>query len=292
MAVIETFGLTKSYGRKRGIIDLRFGVEGGEIFGFLGPNGAGKTTTIRTLLGFLRPTAGTARVLGMDIRRESLAIKARVGYVPGDVVLYSHLTGWDHIELALRARRLRGRGRAPELCQRLGADLDRPIRHCSRGLRQQVAIIAGLAHDPDLMIMDEPTAGLDPLVKVNFCDFLRQEKARGKTVFLSSHNLPEVEAVCDRVGIVREGRLAAVERVEDLRHRRLKQVEAVFDGEPPRLDHVPGVRGLKVDGPRVVFQIQGDIRAILRILSESGLRDVRVMDPTLEELFVQFYNRR
>lgn len=226
MFAIETQNLTKSYGRRRGISDVSLQVQPGEIFGFLGPNGAGKTTTIRTLLGLLRPTSGSARVLAMDIRRDSIAIRARTGYLPGEVRLYPGLTGRQLIELSLTTRRVTSRSHLAAIEERLGVDLNRRLGQCSKGMRQQVALALAMAHDPELLVLDEPTAGLDPLMQVRVLDLLREQRRQGKTVFFSSHNLPEVESICDRVAMIRDGRLILVEEVQRLRERRARQVEA------------------------------------------------------------------
>ena len=209
--IIHTEGLTKSYGKNRGVIDVSLDVRPGEVFGFLGPNGAGKTTTIRTLLDFIRPNSGVAKVFGMDAHRQSREIRRRIGYLPGDLALYEKLKGaemlrymgnlrggveWDHVR---------------ELAERLHSDLSRPIRTLSQGNRQKIGLIQALMHKPELLILDEPTNGLDPLIQQVFYRLISE--VEGQTVFLSSHNLPEVERVCDRVGIIREGRLIAVEEV-------------------------------------------------------------------------------
>jgi ABC-2 type transport system ATP-binding protein len=288
-AAIETRALTKFYGRQRGIVDLDLAVQRGEIFGFLGPNGAGKTTTIRTLLGFLHPTSGSATILGHDASRRSIAVRAVTGYLPAEVSLYPWMTGRELVEFALNARRCRAGTWLETLKARFPVDLDRRIRAYSRGLRQQLAVIAALAHDPELLILDEPTTGLDPLLKASFQELLGEERDRGKTIFLSSHILPEVEEVCDRVGIIREGRLVAVEEVSGLRQRRFKRVKAFFPGNPPDFAALPGVLDVHAEPNGLAFQVQGDIRPVLAALGQSNVTDVEITDPTLEEIFLQFY---
>ena len=287
---IETAGLTKRYGQKRGIEDVSLTVKSSEIFGFLGPNGSGKTTTIRTILGLLVPTAGTAKVLGLDIRMDSLAIRNLAGYLPSDANLYPHMRGREIVDLALAVRGRRDNGRVQALRERLDIDLSRPIKHCSKGMRQKVAIIAALAHDPELLILDEPTTGLDPLIQHAFADLLRDEAARGKTIFLSSHNLAEVEALCQRVAIIREGRVVTVDEVAALRRVRVKRVAARFAGEPPHLDGLPGLRGVQRRGDSLTLQVTGDLRPLLSRLAGSDLQDLRIEDPSLEEVFLEFYN--
>jgi len=245
VSAIETEGLTKYYGEARGIEDVTLTVEPGEVFGFLGPNGAGKTTTIRTLLDLLHPTRGSARVFGLDSRRDSVAIRARLGNLPGDFGYGKHSSGREALALLARLRGLDDLSRAEELARRFRAELDRPLGQLSRGNRQKIGLILAVFHRPELLILDEPTSGLDPLMQEEFLSLLREERERGCAVFLSSHELDEVERACDRVGIIRGGRLIAVERIADLlekttEHRR---VDVEF-AEPVELEEVrrlPGV---------------------------------------------------
>src|SRR5690349_8296510 len=263
MVAIVTSGLSKRYGHRapplhppwvhpapivRALEDLTIEVRDGEIFGFLVPNGAGKSTTIRLLLGFLHPSAGNGSVLGLDIVRDSVEIRGRSGYLPGGIALYDTMSGEDLLDYL---GRLTGRSptRRPELCDRLemsAATLRRPVRDYSRGMRQKVGIIQALQHDPELAILDEPTEGLDPLMQRAFYDILDDLRAAGRTIFFSSHVLSEVERVCDRVAIVRRGRLVALEDVEALLARRKRNVEMRVEGPPPALDGVAGVTGVSV----------------------------------------------
>ena len=245
MAVIETEGLSKLYGAHRGIEDVTVAVEAGEVFAFLGPNGAGKTTTIRTLLDLLHPSAGSARIFGLDSHRDSVAIRARLGNLPGDFGYGKRTSGREAIALLARLRGVASLGRAEELARRFRADLDRPLGELSRGNRQKVGLITALFHSPELLILDEPTSGLDPLMQEEFLALVREERERGCAVFLSSHELDEVERICDRVGIVRDGRLVAVERVADLLaktvERRKVEVEFADPVELERVRAMPGV---------------------------------------------------
>jgi ABC-2 type transport system ATP-binding protein len=247
MAVIETEGLTKFYGKNRGIEDVTIRVEPGEVFGFLGPNGAGKTTTIRTLLDLIHPSGGSARIFGLDSRRDSVAIRSRLGNLPGDFGYGKQASGEEALRLLARLRGSEGRGRADALAERFRADLGRPLGQLSRGNRQKVGLILATFHEPELLILDEPTSGLDPLMQEEFLALVAEERERGCTVFISSHELDEVQRVCDRVGIVRDGRLIAVERVAELlaKTQRRNLVEVEF-AEPVELEDVramPGVVG-------------------------------------------------
>ena len=245
MTAIETEGLTKLYGAERGIEDVTITVERGEVFGFLGLNGAGKTTTIRTLLDLLHPSGGSARVLGLDSRRDSVAIRARLGNLPGDFGYGKRSSGREALALLARLRGVDRLGRAEELARRFRADLERPLGQLSRGNRQKVGLILAIFHRPELLILDEPTSGLDPLMQEEFLALVREERERGCAVFLSSHELDEVERVCDRVGIIREGRVIAVERIDDLLgralNRRLVEVEFAEPVELKRVRELPGV---------------------------------------------------
>jgi ABC-2 type transport system ATP-binding protein len=263
MAVIETERLSKSYGRHRGIEDITLAVEKGEAFGFLGPNGAGKTTTIRTLLDLLHPTNGSARIFGLDSRRESVAIRARLGNLPGDFGYGKGTSGREALALLGKLRGVVGFTRAEELAKRFRADLDRPLGQLSRGNRQKVGLILALFHRPELLILDEPTSGLDPLMQEEFLALVREERERGCAIFISSHELDEVERVCNRVGIIREGRLIAVESVAELlerttEHRRV----AVEFAEPVELE---------------------DVRAL------PGVVGAEFAHPTLEQVFLTYY---
>jgi beta-exotoxin I transport system ATP-binding protein len=253
VAAIETEGLTKLYGAERGIEDVTLSVEPGEVFGFLGPNGAGKTTTIRTLLDLLHPSAGSARVFGLDSRRDSVAIRARLGNLPGDFGYGRQTRGREALALLARLRGVDDLSRAERLAERFRADLDRPLGRLSRGNRQKVGLILAAFHRPELLILDEPTGGLDPLMQEEFLALVREERERGAAVFLSSHELDEVERVCDRVGIIRGGRLIAVERVADLlgRTAQRRRVEVEF-ADPVELEEVramPGVVGAEYAHP-------------------------------------------
>ncbi len=291
MPAIETTRLTKFYGRHRGIEELTITVEQGEVFGFLGPNGAGKTTTIRTLLDLLHPSGGSARIFGLDSRRDSVAIRARLGNLPGDFGFGKHTSGREALSLLAHLRGVAGLDRAEDLARRFRVDLARPLGQLSRGNRQKVGLILALFHRPELLIFDEPTSGLDPLMQEEFLALVGEERERGCTVFLSSHELDEVQRVCDRVGIIRDGRLIAVERVADLVGKTQRRVSVEF-AEPVDLADLrgcPGVTGVELDGPRVTFRVAGDLDPVVKAISRHTVVDLEFARPTLEEIFLTYY---
>lgn len=291
---IETRELTKTYGRKaRGIEDVDLQVAPGEVFGFLGPNGSGKTTTIRTLLGFMRPTSGEASIFGLDIRRESVEIRARVGNLPGEFALEDKMTGERLLRFFARLRGVKDLGHAHELAERFGADLDRPMRRLSRGNKQKIGLIQAMFHRPLLLILDEPTGGLDPLVQEEFLDVIEEVRDEGRTVFFSSHNLAEVERVCDRVGIIRGGRLEAVETTETLvdksfRHAVLTFAESV---DPKPFERLEGIRNLRADGTKISFTLYDDLDEMVKLAAKHQLVNLEYERPSLEEVFLTYYER-
>jgi ABC-2 type transport system ATP-binding protein len=289
--VIETERLTKSYGRARGVEDVTFSVEAGEVFGFLGPNGAGKTTTIRTLLDLLHPTSGSARIFGLDSRREGVAIRARLGNLPGDFGYGKGASGREALSLLARLRGTEGVGRAEALAKRFRADLDRPLGQLSRGNRQKVGLILATFHEPELLILDEPTSGLDPLMQEEFLALVGEERERGCAVFVSSHELDEVERICERVGIVRGGRLIAVERIADLvgKAKRRVRLELAERADLAELKALPGVSELKVEGRRAFFLIGGDLDQAIKAVAGHHVTDIEIAHPTLEEVFLSYY---
>ena len=292
-SVIKTEALTKWYGSVRAVDGLDLEVKEGEIFGFLGPNGAGKTTTIRILTGFLRPSRGRATVLGLDSWSDSTRIKARIGFLPDAPSLYGNVTGEEFLDYLIR---LQG-GAAPvlrrDLCDRLElgqADLARRIKGYSRGMVQKLAIVQAIQHDPELLIMDEPTGGLDPLVQLALFELLLELQSRGRTVFLSSHILTEVERLCRRVGIIRDGTMAAVEEVEVLRKRTPRRLEVVLAEDIPEDGlGIDGVVSVDRDGRRVRMMVSGDVKDILRELARWDVVDVVFERPHLEDVFLDFY---
>ena len=290
-AIIRTTRLSKAYGRQRGVVDLDLEVNAGEVFGYLGPNGAGKTTTIRLLLDFIRPTRGSVTVCGLDAHAESIAIRRRVGYLPGDLRLYESLSGRELIGYFGRLREGVQPARVDMLAERLDCDLRREIRTLSSGNRQKIGLIQAFMNDPELLILDEPTNGLDPLVQQTFNALVLEARAAGHTVFLSSHVLPEVERVCDRVAIIRDGRLVAVERIADLRARAMRHLELEFCAELPSdaFSAVPGVRDLEIRGTVARCTVVGEMDPILKAANRFEIRQLTSSEPSLEEVFLAYY---
>jgi len=290
--VIRTEGLTKFYGRQRGAIGLQFEVRRGEVFGYLGPNGAGKTTTIRTLLDFIRPTRGCAAIFGLDTHRDSRAIRQRIGYLPGELALYEKLTGVELLRYVSHLREGVEWRFVEELATRLDCDLSHAIHTLSHGNRQKIGLLQAFMHKPELLILDEPTLGLDPLVQQEFYRLLAEVKADGRSVFLSSHILPEVERVCDRVGIIREGRLIAVESVATLKARALRRLEVHFAVPVPQeaFARVAGVRDVTVENSILRCTVMGSLDALIKAAAQFEVVNVISHEPSLEEIFLAYYS--
>ncbi|MGZ8700802.1 MAG: ABC transporter ATP-binding protein [Gaiellaceae bacterium] len=289
--VVSLQGLTKSYGRARGVVDLDLTVRSGEVFGFLGPNGAGKTTTIRTMLDLIRPTSGRAHIFGLDVRADGVAIRRRVGYLPGDLRLYEGLTPRELFSYFGALRRLPTLAEAEGLAARFDLELDRPVAALSRGNRQKVGLVQAFMHRPQLLVLDEPTSGLDPLVQQTFYELARETVADGRTVFLSSHVLSEVQHVADRVALVRDGRLVLVDSVENLRARARARVEVTFAVPPPEdaFECLPGVRVLERRGDVVLFTLEGEIDPLLKALARHRVVALDSHEADLEDVFLSLY---
>ena len=290
-AVIHTEQLTKSYGPHRGITELDLDVEEGEIFGFLGPNGAGKTTTMRVLLDLIRPTSGRAEVFGIETTADPVAIHRRIGYLPGEFDLYDRLTGADTIAYFANLRGGVDAGYVAELIERLDLDPSRWFKEYSKGNKQKVGLVVALQHRPDLLILDEPTSGLDPLVQRTFFDIVREGRTEGRTVFLSSHIIDEVDRTCDRVAIIREGRLVQVDSIEAIRRLAFHHVELKF-GAPVAsaiFSSIAGVSDIEVDGHVVRMRVAGPIGGVLAAAAPHGIVDVVSREPNLEDVFLAQY---
>ncbi len=294
-AVIRTEALTKTYGTHRGITKLDLDVQEGEIFGFLGPNGAGKTTTMRVLLDLIRPTSGRAEVFGIETTADPVAIHRRVGYLPGEFDLYDRLSGADTLTYFANLRGGVDRAYVAQLIERLGLDPSRRFREYSKGNKQKVGLIVALQHKPDLLILDEPTAGLDPLVQQTFFAIAREARADGRTIFLSSHIIDEVDRTCDRVAIIREGRLVQVDRIEAIRRLAFHHVELVFAAPvvvpvaTGIFQAIEGVSDVAIEGSVVRMRVNGPIGGVIAAAAPHGLIDVVSREPNLEDVFLAQY---
>ncbi len=293
---IRTSRLTKDYGAGRGLFDLDLQVAAQEVFGYLGPNGAGKTTTIRMLMGMIRPTSGSAFIFGLDSVRDAVDVKRKVGYLPGDVPQFGSLRGSEIIAYLGGMRGGVDRGSVRKLAERFDLDLSRRFREYSSGNKQKLAIVLAFMHRPDLLILDEPTSSLDPLNQQEFYALLREARDDGATVFLSSHVLSEVEHVCDRVGIIRDGRLVRVAQLDELRRIRVHHVEIEFaqDSAVPgsEIRDAEGVEDVTVTGQRVTCRVRGSFQPLLSAIGDTTVVDLVSTEPTLEELFLSYFSER
>lgn len=292
-ALIQTEHLTKSYGRVTALNDLSLTVNQGEIFGYLGPNGAGKTTTIKMLLDLIRPTAGRASLFGLDANRDSLAIRKRIGFVPGELHLWDNQTSMQIIRYFGKVRGGVDMNYVRQLAERLEFDLNKKVRAYSTGNKRKIGLILAMMNKPELLILDEPTSGLDPLMQQIFNQMMIEAKSAGQTVFLSSHVLSEVQAICDRVGILREGKLQTVERVSQLTHVDFRWVTFTFRDAAPTasLAQIAGVSDVQIDGKSMKLRLYGDFDPILRAVQDRYIEDIRVQEPTLEEVFLTYYGQ-
>jgi len=289
---IHTEGLTKHYGDVHALVDLDLDVTAGEVFGFLGPNGAGKTTMIRTVLDEIRPTAGRASIMGLDSHEGAVEIRSHIGYVPGDLAMYPNLTGRDTLTYFANLRGGVDWSYVDDLVNRLDADLSKKVGDLSSGNRQKVGLIQAFMNRPDVLIMDEPSSGLDPLVQREFQAMMREVAVEGRAVFLSSHTLSEVQRAADRVGIIRHGRLVAVETVSDLRSKAMRRVEFEFDTsvDPAVFEAVPGVRDVTVENHRAVLSFDGKIHDLLKTVADRyDIVDMTSQEADLEEIFLTYY---
>ena len=292
-SVISIEKLTKSYGPNRGVVDLDLEVAAGEVFGYLGPNGAGKTTTIRILLDLIRPTCGRVRVFGIEPSRDPVAVHRRIGYLPGEFSLYDRLTGGETISYFAHLRGGVDEAYQAGLIERLDLDLSRPYREYSKGNKQKVGLVIALHHRPDLLVLDEPTSGLDPLVQQEFFGLVAEARSEGRTVFLSSHIVGEVERCCDRAGIIRDGRLVRVDRVEALRDLSVHRVEFRFGSrvDPSRFARIAGVANVVAEDRTIRLDMKGAIAPVVKLASSFNLLDMSSEEPGLEEVFLAEYGK-
>jgi ABC-2 type transport system ATP-binding protein len=289
MSVIEVTKLTKFYGKSRGIVDVSFSEEEGEIFGFIGPNGAGKSTTIRLLLSLIHPTSGSAKIFGKEVASHGPEIRREIGYLPSEVFYYE---GMKVIDLLRYSASFYGKDctkRLHELSEYMELELNRRISDLSYGNKKKVGIVQGLLHSPKLLFLDEPTSGLDPLMQRKFFDLIRKENAGGVTVFFSSHILGEVQRLCTRVGIIREGKIAEISDIRTLQQNNYKKVNVTAKGLNPTIFDLPGVTNMQIENGTVHFFFKGDINLVLHKISAIQVADVTIEEPTLEEIFMHYY---
>lgn len=287
--VLRTHGLSKKYGNLTALAPLDLEVKKGEVLGYLGPNGAGKTTTIRLILGLIKPSSGRAEIFGLDSQHQMVEAHKHLAYVPGEASLWPSLTGAETLHLLSSVHGKVDKAYQAELIERFKFDPNKKVRTYSKGNRQKINLIAAFSTRAELLILDEPTSGLDPLMEQAFRECVMEAKANNQTVFLSSHILEEVEALCDRVGILREGKLVELGTLEEMRHLSALTVEAIFDGEPPKVDHLKGVSHVKVTGNQLTCQVQGPIDQLLSTLAAAHPKTLLSREPSLEELFLNLY---
>ena len=289
MSVIEVSNLTKYYGKARGIVDVSFSVEEGEIFGFIGPNGAGKSTTIRLLLSLIHPTSGSAKVFGKDVVTAGPEIRRDIGYLPSEVYYYEGMKVIDLLKYSASFYDCDCTERLNKLSDTMELEKNRRISDLSYGNKKKVGIVQGLLHSPKLLFLDEPTAGLDPLMQRKFFDLIREENARGVTVFFSSHILGEVQRLCNRVGIIREGKIAEISDIRTLQQNNYKKVRVMAENLDPTAFNLPGVTNLQAEDGSVHFFFKGDINSVLQKISGVQVTDLTIEEPTLEEIFMHYY---
>lgn len=289
MSIIEVSHLTKFYGKSRGIVDVSFDVEEGEIFGFIGPNGAGKSTTIRLLLSLIHPSSGEAKVFGRDVTKHGPEIRRDIGYLPSEVYYYEGMKVVDLLKYSASFFNCDCTQRMKELSEIMELDLKRRISDLSYGNRKKVGIVQGLLHSPKLLFLDEPTSGLDPLMQRKFFDLIRAENERGVTVFFSSHILGEVQRLCNRVGIIREGKIVEISDIRTLQQNNYKKVRLTAGGMDAAQFDLPGVTNLQAENGTLSFFFKGDINTVLKMMGSLQVVDVTIEEPTLEEIFMHYY---
>ncbi|AZN43580.1 ABC transporter ATP-binding protein [Paenibacillus albus] len=290
--MVDIQQLTKTYGKSRGISNITFSIEEGEVFGFIGPNGAGKSTTIRTLLNFIFPTSGSARIFGKDIVKQAKAIRQQIGYLPSEIFYYDDMKVIDLLRYSASFHHYTNLGRIQELAQRLDLDTTRRIEDLSFGNRKKVGIVQALLHEPKLLILDEPTGGLDPLMQNHFFELLKEERSKGTTIFFSSHILSEVQKLCDRVAIIKEGALIKVESVENLLKNNLKNV-TLTAANPGAIDlsSLSGVIKQEAAGTHLKLLYGGDMKRLVTALADAPFSDILIEEPSLEEIFIHYYEK-
>lgn len=291
MPVIEIRELTKDYGNHKGIFNLTFQVEEGEVFGYLGPNGAGKTTTIRHLMGFISPDKGSASILGMDCRRQSAAIMAHLGYLPAEIAFFDGMSGIDFLRFMAEMRGETQTSLRDKLIDMFDLDVKQRIRKMSKGMKQKLAIVSAFMHDPKVLLLDEPTSGLDPLMQKTFAELILEEKKKGKTILMSSHSFEEIERTCDRAGIIRQGNLVAIENIKDLKEKRRKTYLITFDSAEAAEEFKSNnsFDGIETSGATAKVSVTGNVASLVRILGRYNVLELDTENSSLEDVFMQYY---
>ncbi|WP_129690033.1 ABC transporter ATP-binding protein [Gottfriedia acidiceleris] len=292
MYAIEINNLTKTYGNSRGITDISFNIEEGEIFGFIGPNGAGKSTTIRTLLSLIYPTSGSAKIFGKDCVQFAPEIKKEIGYLPSEVFYYDNMKVMDLLKYSASFYKKDCTKRIKELAEVMDLDLTKKIDDLSLGNKKKVGIVQGLLHEPKLIILDEPTSGLDPLMQQRFFDLLEEENKKGATILFSSHILSEVQRLCDRVAIIKEGKIVTVEKISTLQENNYKRFKIdIQNGVDPNFFNMPGVNNIEIKGKTISFIFKGNINIVLKKIAEIEIENLWIEEPDLEEIFLHYYEK-
>lgn len=290
MSIIEIKDLTKDYGNHKGVFDVSFSVEQGEVFGFLGPNGAGKTTTIRHLMGFLTPEKGLCKISGLDCRKDTAKIQAFLGYIPGESAFMDEMTGMGFIKFLADYRGLKDLTRAKKLIERFELDPSGRIRKMSKGMKQKISIVCAFMHNPEVLVLDEPTSGLDPLMQSRFIDLILEEKEKGKTILMSSHLFEEVERTCVRVGIIRQGELVAIDSIEELKAAQTKKYIVTLDTPENALEFSnENIEIFNVSGTRVTVIVKNDIKSFIETMNKYQITNLDMKNQSLEEVFMHYY---
>nr|WP_279326655.1 ABC transporter ATP-binding protein [Bacillus kexueae] len=290
---IQIHELTKVFPSGKGIFDVTFSIDKGEVFGYLGPNGAGKSTTIRHLLGYMKPQKGSAQINGLDCWEKSAEIQRSVGYLPGEIAFLEGMNGLEFLQLLAGMRGMKDFSKRDELIERFQFDVKTPIRKMSKGMKQKVGIVAAFMHDPKILILDEPTSGLDPLMQRQFIELIEEEKRKGKTILMSSHSFAEIDRTCDRVGIIKDGKIVAIEDVHRLRTLQRKLFDITLKKkEDIELLQQSGLELTKVNGNEIQVAVQGNYQAFLEVLAKVDVANLDVHSQSLEEIFMHYYDRR
>lgn len=287
--MIQIQNLTRDYGNSKGIFDLSFSVNEGEVFGYLGPNGAGKTTTIRHMLGYLRPLHGFSRIAGLDCWKQAPKVQSHIGYIPGEISFPEGMSGSEFLEFYARYRGMKNQGRRQEMLDRFELDIKGSLKKMSKGMKQKVGIVAAFMHDPQVLILDEPTSGLDPLMQNRFIKLIIEEKQRGKTILMSSHIFEEIERTCDRVGIIRKGKMVDIDTVDSLKAHQMKQYTITFENEQEARRFGELEFDAEVDGTRVILTITNDFKALFEALAKFKITNFSAPAQSLEEIFLSYY---